>query len=318
MSAGVPGSYGGRVRIDAPVPADLGQILADHDRYWGGRDLRSLHHPVYCRQFADTGLVARADGIAGYLFGFVTPTGEGYVHLVAIRDDARGTGLGRTLYERFGELAAERGADRLTAVTTPGNAGSIAFHRALGFTAETVADYSGPGADRVVLHRPLDRDRAGDNGTTVRIGPARAADAGEVLTVQRAAFVAEALAYGAAIPPVRETVADLDAAITAGRVLVARDGTRVVGAVRVTGRGGEAEIGRLAVAPDRQGEGLGGRLLAAAEAHAGPVERYVLFAGHRSERNLGLYRRRGYAETHRTLDPVGVPVVHLAKPRHTG
>jgi ribosomal protein S18 acetylase RimI-like enzyme len=301
------------VRLSAPTPADLGPILTDHDRYWGGRDLRALHHPIYCRQFADTGLVAHGDGILGYLFGFVAPTGEGYVHLVAVRDDARGTGLGRILYERFGELAAARGADRVTAITTPGNAGSIAFHRALGFTAETVAGYSGPGADRVVLHRRLDR-------APVRIEPARASDAGEVLTVQQAAFVAEALAYQAAIPPVRESVADVAAAITAGRVLVARDGARIVGSVRVTptADGAEAEIGRLAVAPDRQGEGLGSRLLAAAEAHAGPVRRYVLFAGHRSERNLGLYRRRGYTETHRTLDPVGVPVVQLAKPRHTG
>ncbi|BCJ35058.1 hypothetical protein Athai_25610 [Actinocatenispora thailandica] len=304
------------MRIDAPTPADLGRILADHDRYWPGRDLRSLHHPMYCRQFADTSLVARADGIAGYLFGFVAPTGEGYVHLVAVRDDARGSGLGRTLYQRFGDLAAGRGADRLTAITAPGNAGSIAFHRALGFVAETVADYSGPGADRVVLRAPLLHGRPA--GSAVRIEPATAADAGEVLTVQRAAFVTEALAYGAAIPPVRETVADLDSAIAAGRVLVARDGGRVVGAVRVTVLGAEAEVGRLAVAPDRQGEGLGGRLLAAAEEHAGPVERYVLFAGHRSERNLALYRRRGYRETHRTVDPVGVPVVHLAKSRHTG
>ncbi|MEV0840951.1 GNAT family N-acetyltransferase [Actinocatenispora sera] len=300
------------MRIDEPTPADLGPILAGHDRYWGGRDLRWLHHPMYCRQFADTGLVARADGIVGYLFGFVAPTGEGYVHLVAVRDDARGTGLGRTLYDRFGELAAARGADRLTAITTPGNVGSIAFHRALGFTAETVADYSGPGGDRVVLHRPLDRE-------PVRIEPARVSDAGAVLTVQQAAFVTEALAYGAAIPPVRESVADVTAAIAAGRVLVARDGARVIGAARVSpiDHGTGAEIGRLAVAPDRQGEGLGSRLLAAAEAHAGPVERYVLVTGHRSERNLGLYRRRGYTETHRALDPVGVPVIHLAKPRHT-
>lgn len=227
-------------------------------------------------------------------------------------DEPTPADLGRILtdHDRY------RGADRLTAITTPGNSGSIAFHRALGFTAETVAGYSGPGADQVVLRRPLHPGPPGG----VRIEPARAADAGEVLTVQQAAFVTEALAYGAAIPPVRETAADVGAAIAAGRVLVARDGTRVVGAVRVTATpaGTEAEIGRLAVAPDRQGEGLGSRLLAAAEAHAGPVERYVLVAGHRSERNLGLYRRRGYAETHRALDPVGVPVVHLAKPRHTG
>lgn len=45
-----------------------------------------------------TCLVARAeDGIHGYVLGFVTPDGTSYVHLIATRDDVRGTGLGRRL-----------------------------------------------------------------------------------------------------------------------------------------------------------------------------------------------------------------------------
>ena len=311
--------------IDSPTPADYPRILAESARFWDGRDMSARHHPMFCRQFADTGLVARRDGIVGYLFGFVAPTGAGYVHLAAVRDDARGAGLGRLLYERFERLAAARGADRLTAITSPGNAGSIAFHRRLGCSAETVADYAGPGADRIVFHRPIRampgpgdaaRDPASDDAG-LRVERAALPDAGAVLTVQRAAFLAEAMAYGRAIPPVRETVAQIEAAIAGGQMLVARDGTRLVGAVRVARDGAEASISRLAVAPDRQGEGLGGRLLAAAEAHAGDVDRYVLFTGQRSERNLRLYRRHGYVETHRAMDPVGVPVVHLAKTRHT-
>gem|GEM_PF-237344 len=296
--------------IETPHPDDFAEIMAAHERFWGGRDLRALHHPMFCRQFADTGLVARGAGIVGYLFGVVSGT-EGYVHLVAVRDDARGHGLGARLYRRFAETAAARGAVTLGAITTPGNTGSVAFHRRLGFTAETVADYAGPGADRVVFHRRLDTD-------PVRVGPAAAADAGEVLTVQRAAFLPEALGYGRAIPPVTETLAEVAAAIAARRVLVAREQRRIVGAVRVDRRGADAEIGRLAVAPDRQGRGIGGWLLAAAEAHAGAVRRYLLCTGYRSERPLALYRRHGYAETRRGVDAAGVPVVHLAKPRHSG
>jgi ribosomal protein S18 acetylase RimI-like enzyme len=100
--------------------------------------------------------VARSDdGVLGYLIGFVTPDGTGYVHLVATRDDARGTGLGRALYEAFTEAARRQGAVRLKAITSVGNEGSIAFHRRLGFDVRVEAEYNGPGQPRVVFTRAL-------------------------------------------------------------------------------------------------------------------------------------------------------------------
>lgn len=145
------------VRIDLADVADLHQVLADHPRYWGGRDLRALHLAVLVREFGSTCLVAReGDGIRGYLIGFVTPDRTGYVHLVAVRDDSRGSGLGRTLYEAFTEAAREQGATRLKAVTSVTNEGSVAFHRRLGFDARVVEDYDGPGRPRVVFSRGLE------------------------------------------------------------------------------------------------------------------------------------------------------------------
>ncbi|MFE7622955.1 GNAT family N-acetyltransferase [Streptomyces sp. NPDC057509] len=135
---------------------DLHQVLADHHRYWGARDLRSLHLAALVREFGDTCLVARGeDGIHGYVIGFVTPAGTGYAHLIATRDDVRGTGLGRRLYEAFADAAHRHGALRLKAVTSVGNAGSLAFHRSLGFEATVVDDYDGPGRAMVVFHRDL-------------------------------------------------------------------------------------------------------------------------------------------------------------------
>ena len=81
---------------------DLAEIFRDFERFWGDHPnadfLRHLHHPIFFREFADTAFAARrppADEIAGYLLGFVAPTGDGYIHFVAVRDDARGLGLGR-------------------------------------------------------------------------------------------------------------------------------------------------------------------------------------------------------------------------------
>ncbi|MFF7965386.1 GNAT family N-acetyltransferase [Streptomyces sp. NPDC007903] len=138
---------------------DLHQVLADHHRYWGERDLRSLHLLALVQEFGETCLIARAeDGIHGYLIGFVTPTATGYVHLIATRDDARGTGLGRRLYRAFADAAHRQGARQLKAITSLGNTGSIAFHRRLGFDVKTVDDYNGPGQAMVTFHRMLPFD----------------------------------------------------------------------------------------------------------------------------------------------------------------
>ena len=141
--------------------ADFHQVLADHPRYWGDRDLRHLHLLAMVHEFGSTCLVARdPEGIRGYLFGFVTPGGLGYVHLIATRDDSRGSGLGRRLYQAFAEAARADGATRLKAITSVGNQGSIAFHRSLGFDAQITEDYYGPGhGPMVVFQRDLPFER---------------------------------------------------------------------------------------------------------------------------------------------------------------
>ncbi|QBJ90272.1 GNAT family N-acetyltransferase [Streptomyces seoulensis] len=147
------------IRIAPAGVDDFHRVLADHPRYWGERDLRSLHLLALVQEFGHTCLVARAeDGIRGYVFGFVTPDGTGYVHLIATREDARGAGLGRRLYTAFAKAAERHGARRLKAITSVGNSGSIAFHRSLGFEAEVVDDYNGPGLAMAVFHRGLPLD----------------------------------------------------------------------------------------------------------------------------------------------------------------
>ena len=144
------------VRIAPAGVTDIQQVLADHPRYWGERDLRELHLLALVQEFGETCLVARSDdGILGYLIGFVTPGGTGYVHLIATRDDVRGSGLGRELYGAFAEAARRQGAVRLKAITSLGNKGSVAFHRSLGFEVRVAEDYNGPGEDRVVFSRAI-------------------------------------------------------------------------------------------------------------------------------------------------------------------
>ena len=135
---------------------DLTRILEDMPRYWAERDMRQGHQYPLVHEFAATCLVADSPtGIRGYLMGWVNSEHVGYIHFVATRDDARGTGLGRRLHEEFARLAAAQGATSLKAITSVTNTASVAFHTGIGFAAEVVEDYAGPGQPRVVFTRPL-------------------------------------------------------------------------------------------------------------------------------------------------------------------
>ena len=90
----------------------------------------------------------RDGDLALILLGFVAPTGDGYIHFVAVRDNARGLGLGRRLYDTFTAAAVARGATGLKALTSPSNERSVAFHRRMGFTEMTLEeDYAGQWPD---------------------------------------------------------------------------------------------------------------------------------------------------------------------------
>lgn len=149
----------------------------------------------------------------------------------------------------------------------------------------------------------------------IHITPATPADTGELLTLQYAAYVSEARLYDDwNLPPLTETAGQLGEAIAAGLVHKAVIGSRAVGKIRVRVDGDTAHVGRIAVAPDLQGKGVGTRLLAAAEEIAPPgTRRMALFTGHKSAPNIRLYERVGYRETHRVEIDERVTLVHLAK-----
>ena len=142
-------------------------------------------------------------------------------------------------------------------------------------------------------------------------------DAGEVLTLQRAAFVQEALIYRSVdMPSLTQTLDEVRAELEENLGCVALDGPRMVGAVRARRDGDLLLIGRIAIAPDQQGRGIGTTLLDAVETRgrdAGATEA-ELFTGSLSEVNLRLYEREGYRETQRVPGDDGIEQVFLRKP----
>ena len=167
---------------------------------------------------------------------------------------------------------------------------------------------------------PGARGARGEAPAQVRLAEVETGDAGELLTLQRAAYVSEARLYGdPELPPLVQTLEELTAELAGCIALKALQGSRIVGSVRGRPDGGVLHVGRLVVAPDLQGRGIGGALLAAVEeAGAVSARRAVLFTGARSDGNLRLYRRHGYAEERREVLRPGVELVHLTKELRRG
>ena len=146
---------------------DYNQILADWREFWDGRDTRHLHHPMLVREFGNSAFVIR-DGsrVLAYLFGFISQTEPvGYLHLIAVRASARRQRLGETLFaQQFVDFARRHGCKHVKAITTPTNAGSIAFHKSLGMELRgepnadgipVVENYAGRGPPRVVFWKAI-------------------------------------------------------------------------------------------------------------------------------------------------------------------
>lgn len=137
--------------------ADFDYVVSVLDRWWGGPSGERAH-PVFFYELGKDALIAEEDGqVVGFLLGFVAPTTPptGYVHLVGIHPEFRRRGVGQRLYEEFTTRCRAAGAHRLKAITTVGNEGSVAFHRALGFDVREDGDYAGPDRARVVFTKDL-------------------------------------------------------------------------------------------------------------------------------------------------------------------
>lgn len=126
--------------------------------------------------------------------------------------------------------------------------------------------------------------------------------AGELLTVRRAAFVTEAQLYGnphlpALTQSLEELTEDMGRAdvITIGAWL----GPRLVGSLRVELEGERATLGRLAVVPDLQGRGIGTKLLMEVLGYLPEETSEVwVFTAEDSVQNIAMYEKNGYEQSH--------------------
>ncbi|GGM95807.1 GCN5 family acetyltransferase [Lentzea pudingi] len=149
---------------------------------------------------------------------------------------------------------------------------------------------------------------------SVHIGGLTPEHAGEVMTIQRAAYLQEARRYGAwDLPPLVETLDEIRGHLGDGTpAFGAFDGARLIGSVRSRVDGDRMEVARLSVAPDVQGGGVGRLLLRAiSERTPEKVQVVWLFTGAESDGNIRFYESAGFVRVSEHLDAVGIKCVTL-------
>jgi ribosomal protein S18 acetylase RimI-like enzyme len=152
----------------------------------------------------------------------------------------------------------------------------------------------------------------------MEIAKATVKDAEEILALQRLAYRSEAELYqDFSLPPLTETLAQMQAEFGRSVFLKVLRNGRIVGSVRARSEGQTCFIGRLIVHPDCRRQGIATRLMHEIERCFPDVDRFELFTGCKSEGNLRLYERLGYRRFREQLPAQGPSLVFLDKQHRT-
>jgi len=127
------------------------------------------------------------------------------------------------------------------------------------------------------------------------ISRARVDDSLEILGLQQLAYRSEAELYDDySLPPLTQTLENLQAQFGSRVFLKAVEEGAVIGSVRAYQNGTTCYVERLIVHPTFRRRGIGTSLLARIEAEFPEARRFELFTGHKSAGNIRLYERAGY------------------------
>jgi ribosomal protein S18 acetylase RimI-like enzyme len=153
----------------------------------------------------------------------------------------------------------------------------------------------------------------------IYIEEATVEDAEEILALQKAAYESEGRLYrDFTLPPLVQTLAEIREDFARQLFLKAVEEGEIVGSVRAYMKDGTCFVGRLIVRPDRQDRGIGSLLLEEIEKRFAQAERFRLFTGHRSDKPLHIYEKRGYSIYRSEPVHEHLTLVYLEKRRSEG
>lgn len=148
----------------------------------------------------------------------------------------------------------------------------------------------------------------------VTIIPAAKEDLAKILEIQKRAFYSEAIIYKRHnLLPLIETIDSMVQDFQRFIYLKAEYNAQIIGSVRVLIKDKTCLIGRLIVEPDHQDQGVGKKLMEYVETEFKDIERFELFTGKKSKKNIEFYTKRGYVIISEFTGEDGVGLVKMEK-----
>jgi ribosomal protein S18 acetylase RimI-like enzyme len=123
-------------------------------------------------------------------------------------------------------------------------------------------------------------------------------DLEQILRLQKRAFSGQALIYNDFnLPSLTQTPDNLKKEFTSKTIYKVTTDGKIIASIRCFVKDRALYIEKLMVDPDLQGRGIGTKIMHDIEnRYAAVVNRYELSTGHKSARNLHLYKKLGYKE----------------------
>ena len=131
----------------------------------------------------------------------------------------------------------------------------------------------------------------------ISITKAREEELEKILFLQKSCYLQEAEIYNDySIPPLKQTLEDISKEFREQLILKMEYNNNIIGSVRAYLKNETCYIGKLIVDKEYQNRGYGSLLLKTIEKKFINADRYELFTGYKSTRNLYLYNKLGYNE----------------------
>ena len=254
----------------------IGDRLAEYNAREAGPD---NHQPLNVFLRGEQGQL-----IGGLLGG--TYWGWLVIEILWLSKEVRGQGYGRKMVQMAEQEAIKRGCRHAHLDTMSFQAPD--FYTRLGYSEFGKLEGLPTRHSRHYLQKQLAEPE-------IIIEPATLEDAETILEIQKQAYMEEAIFYDDFdIPPLTQTLEETIDEFKTQLILKATLNGEIIGSARGYLEAGTCYVGKMMVNPDLQNRGIGTQLLHAIEQQFPEAQRYELFTGYKSKRNLHLYQKHGY------------------------
>ena len=148
----------------------------------------------------------------------------------------------------------------------------------------------------------------------IHIQQAEENDLEAILQLQKDCYMSEAMIYNDyEIQPLKQDLESLTKEFENSTILKAEINKEIVGSIRGYDDNKTAYIGKLIVKSDYQNKGIGKLLLNSIEQNFNSCNRFELFTGFKSQKNIYLYNKLGYKEFKQQIINNNLILIYLDK-----